>query len=191
MAAVGVVDDVGLLARRRLRIAAVFRCPIVLAWCRRLQDMRAMLDELMGPNRNGDRPDAVITDFRDEALCRNYMCGFCIHEQFDNSKKSVGPCPKIHNEELKKQCVPCCVYVATCLPGPVPAAEGGRSSRELALCSALWNAAARASLCPCRVRAAHSAGCCENVRPPCAASLHAGCMPVSRVTVRPCVSRSR
>jgi hypothetical protein len=109
MAAVGVVDDVGLLARRRLRIAAVFRCPIVLAWCRRLQDMRAMLDELMGPNRNGDRPDAVITDFRDEALCRNYMCGFCIHEQFDNSKKSVGPCPKIHNEELKKQCVPCCL----------------------------------------------------------------------------------
>ncbi len=43
--------------------------------------MRAMLDELMGANRNGDRPDAVISDFRDERLCRQFMCGFCICEQ--------------------------------------------------------------------------------------------------------------
>jgi len=27
---------------------------------------RAMLDELMGLNRNNDKPDSIITDFRDE-----------------------------------------------------------------------------------------------------------------------------
>ena len=39
--------------------------------------MAALLDELMGANRNGDRAEEVISDFRDERLCRNYMCGFC------------------------------------------------------------------------------------------------------------------
>jgi hypothetical protein len=54
--------------------------------------MRAMLDELMGANRNGDRPDAVISDFRDERLCRQFLCGFCICEQVRIVRAMGGLC---------------------------------------------------------------------------------------------------
>ena len=68
--------------------------------------MRAMLDDLMGANRNGDRPDDVITSFEDERLCRDYLCGLCVYAMFDNTKEERGKCPKIHNDDMKKAYVP-------------------------------------------------------------------------------------
>ncbi len=31
------------------------------------------------------------------------MCGFCPHDLFVNTRADLGPCDKIHDEELKKQ----------------------------------------------------------------------------------------
>lgn len=62
---------------------------------------RAMLDEMMGANRNGDRPDAVITSFEDDRLCRDYLCGLCTYVMFENTKDDRGRCPKTHNDDMK------------------------------------------------------------------------------------------
>ncbi len=64
--------------------------------------MRAMMDELMGANRNGDRPDAVISSFEDDRLCRDYLGGLCVHAMFENTKDDRGKCPKIHSDDMKK-----------------------------------------------------------------------------------------
>lgn len=65
--------------------------------------MREMLDQLMGANRNGDRPDDVITSFTDERLCRDYLCGVCVHAMFENTKEDRGKCPLAHSDEMKKE----------------------------------------------------------------------------------------
>ena len=51
--------------------------------------------------RNGDRPGEVIADFRDDRLCRNYMCGFCPADKFENTKACDGPCDKVHDDKMK------------------------------------------------------------------------------------------
>lgn len=39
-------------------------------------------DELMGVNRNLDNEDGVIDDFRDERVCKAFLCGLCPHDLF-------------------------------------------------------------------------------------------------------------
>lgn len=39
-------------------------------------------DELMGVNRNLDNEEGVIDDFRDERVCKAYLCGLCPHDLF-------------------------------------------------------------------------------------------------------------
>eukprot|EP00123_Amoebidium_parasiticum_P016451 comp23436_c12_seq2/m.39056 comp23436_c12_seq2/g.39056 ORF comp23436_c12_seq2/g.39056 comp23436_c12_seq2/m.39056 type:complete len:231 (-) comp23436_c12_seq2:110-802(-) len=62
--------------------------------------LRAQLDELMGKNRNGDvnLPDVKFTD---PEVCRNYLMGLCAHDLYTNTKKDLGPCNYIHDEQLK------------------------------------------------------------------------------------------
>ncbi|OQR90192.1 RNA-binding protein Luc7-like 2-like isoform X1 [Thraustotheca clavata] len=62
---------------------------------------RALLDELMGRNRDGDRPQEDIRDFRDARVCKRYLCGLCPHDLFQNTRLDLGDCPKLHLPKLK------------------------------------------------------------------------------------------
>jgi len=67
-------------------------------------EIAAMLDELMGRNRNeesGNASDKV--SFRDSEVCHFYLCGFCPHELFVNTRADLGPCKKIHDEAIRKE----------------------------------------------------------------------------------------
>ena len=62
-----------------------------------------MLDELMGRNRNAG-PDEKVPDitWEDQAVCRYYLVNFCPHDLFTNTKADLGTCPKIHDEDMKR-----------------------------------------------------------------------------------------
>ncbi|EQC25255.1 hypothetical protein SDRG_16862 [Saprolegnia diclina VS20] len=62
---------------------------------------RALLDELMGRNRDGDKPQEDIRDFRDQRVCKRFLCGLCPHDLFQNTKMDMGECPKLHLPKLK------------------------------------------------------------------------------------------
>lgn len=68
-----------------------------------MDSQRAMLDELMGINRNSDRKEDEVTDYKDERVCKNYLCGLCPHDLFTNTKMDIGPCNLMHAEELRAQ----------------------------------------------------------------------------------------
>lgn len=62
-----------------------------------------LLDELMGRDRNL-APDEKRCNVRwdDETkVCRYYLCGFCPAELFTNTRSDLGPCEKIHDENLR------------------------------------------------------------------------------------------
>lgn len=62
---------------------------------------RALLDELMGRNRDGDKPNDEIRDYRDRRVCKYFLCGLCPHELFQNTKMDLGECPKLHLSNLR------------------------------------------------------------------------------------------
>eukprot|EP00124_Ichthyophonus_hoferi_P001288 Ihof_evm4s63 gene=Ihof_evmTU4s63 len=62
--------------------------------------IRQQLDEMMGKNRNGDLNQPEVK-FTDDEVCKNFLCGLCAHELYTNTKKDLGPCEKIHDEQLK------------------------------------------------------------------------------------------
>eukprot|EP00735_Rhodelphis_limneticus_P010480 TRINITY_DN3225_c0_g1::TRINITY_DN3225_c0_g1_i1::g.29754::m.29754 TRINITY_DN3225_c0_g1::TRINITY_DN3225_c0_g1_i1::g.29754 ORF type:complete len:346 (-),score=34.76,sp/Q9NQ29/LUC7L_HUMAN/38.82/1e-46,LUC7/PF03194.10/1.2e-73,Laminin_II/PF06009.7/0.17,SlyX/PF04102.7/5.2e+02,SlyX/PF04102.7/2.3,SlyX/PF04102.7/7.5e+03,Med9/PF07544.8/0.2,Med9/PF07544.8/2.9e+03 TRINITY_DN3225_c0_g1_i1:285-1322(-) len=65
------------------------------------KEFAEMLDKLMGPNRNGDRPNAIPSEFSDDRVCKHFLCGVCPHELFTNTKMDLGPCTKHHSVELR------------------------------------------------------------------------------------------
>lgn len=89
--------------------------------------MRAMLDELMGEDRDGDRQKYVppssgldqlcqrvpkhsvhdgcrpARNFSDEDVCKYHICGFCPHEEFDKTRTDFGACPLVHDDRSKGQ----------------------------------------------------------------------------------------
>ncbi|KAG7399251.1 hypothetical protein PHYBOEH_009290 [Phytophthora boehmeriae] len=62
---------------------------------------RALLDSLMGFNRDGDRPEEDVTDFRHPRVCKRWLCGLCPRELFQNTRLDTGSCPLLHLPELK------------------------------------------------------------------------------------------
>ncbi len=62
----------------------------------------SMLDELMGRNRNAEGP-AKELEWTDDSVCRFFLVDFCPHDLFTNTKADLGPCGKIHDEELKSR----------------------------------------------------------------------------------------
>lgn len=69
------------------------------------EQMKKMLDELMGTQRDGARPGDEIK-FSDDRVCKSYLMGLCPHELFNNTwifkaKMDLGPCNKIHEAALK------------------------------------------------------------------------------------------
>nr|XP_034888545.1 putative RNA-binding protein Luc7-like 2 isoform X1 [Populus alba]XP_034888546.1 putative RNA-binding protein Luc7-like 2 isoform X1 [Populus alba] len=64
--------------------------------------MRKQLDVLMGANRNGDVRE-VNRKYYDRDVCRLYLVGLCPHELFQLTKMDMGPCPKVHSLQLRKE----------------------------------------------------------------------------------------
>lgn len=56
-----------------------------------------LLNKLLGANRNEDRPDAIVTDFRDPRVCKQFLLGFCVLDAF-----SPGECTGVHDDRLRK-----------------------------------------------------------------------------------------
>jgi hypothetical protein len=65
----------------------------------------SMLDELMGRNRNFLKGDANARELKwtDSDVCRYFVVEFCPHDLFTNTKADLGPCGKIHDEEMKRK----------------------------------------------------------------------------------------
>ncbi|KAK3915301.1 Luc7-like protein 3, partial [Frankliniella fusca] len=63
----------------------------------------ALLDELMGRNRNaiGDKPKDL--NWEDPEFCKMYMVKFCPHDLFVNTRADLGACPRLHDDEAKNQ----------------------------------------------------------------------------------------
>lgn len=83
-------------------------------------EIASMLDELMGRNRNDTTGKAtakcmfkgknyfwsisfISVEFTDPDVCQFYLCGFCPNELFVNTKADLGPCKKIHDENLRRE----------------------------------------------------------------------------------------
>lgn len=65
---------------------------------------RALLDELMGKDRNvhpAEKTNRII-HFTDPDICKFYICGFCPHELFTNTKSDLGPCKQVHDDACKE-----------------------------------------------------------------------------------------
>jgi len=70
-----------------------------------LDSQRALLDSLMGAHRNhdGEKPVEKKKHWRDDDVCKYYLCGFCPYDLFINTKSDIGPCNKtIHSNELRE-----------------------------------------------------------------------------------------
>lgn len=46
------------------------------------QHTQQQQDELMGVNRNLDNEEGIIEDFKDERVCKAFLCGLCPHDLF-------------------------------------------------------------------------------------------------------------
>ncbi|XP_063681060.1 putative RNA-binding protein Luc7-like 1 isoform X6 [Bolinopsis microptera] len=64
------------------------------------EQMRKMLDQLMGSGRDGN-PESAGVHFTDPTVCRAFMTGLCPHTLFTNTKMDLGECPKVHSEALR------------------------------------------------------------------------------------------
>jgi hypothetical protein len=40
--------------------------------------------------------------FSDDKVCKFYICGLCPHELFTNTRSDLGPCPNLHDDDVKE-----------------------------------------------------------------------------------------
>lgn len=67
-----------------------------------LAAQKALLDELMGKNRNAcNGENASGPHWSDDDVCKYFLCSFCPHELFINTKTDLGPCPRTHDERMR------------------------------------------------------------------------------------------
>ncbi|XP_059047057.1 putative RNA-binding protein Luc7-like 1 isoform X1 [Achroia grisella] len=64
------------------------------------EQMRAMLDQLMGTARNGES-DRRGVKFYDDAVCKSFLLQCCPHEILSSTRMDLGECPKIHDLALR------------------------------------------------------------------------------------------
>ncbi|XP_022905107.1 putative RNA-binding protein Luc7-like 1 isoform X1 [Onthophagus taurus] len=62
--------------------------------------MRAMLDQLMGTGRNGEN-NRFQVKFNDPKVCKSFLLGCCPHEILSSTRMDLGECPKIHDLALR------------------------------------------------------------------------------------------
>ncbi|KAG6623451.1 Spliceosome subunit [Phytophthora cinnamomi] len=67
-----------------------------------MEAQRALLDSLMGVNRDGDRPDDdPQLDFRHPRVCKPFLCGLCPRELFQNTRVDAGACALLHSPSIR------------------------------------------------------------------------------------------
>ncbi|CAK1547201.1 unnamed protein product [Leptosia nina] len=64
------------------------------------EQMRAMLDQLMGTARNGET-DKHGVKFYDDTVCKSFLLQCCPHEILSSTRMDLGECPKIHDLALR------------------------------------------------------------------------------------------
>eukprot|EP00794_Sanderia_malayensis_P002631 gene2631-3045_t len=64
------------------------------------EQMKKMLDELMGTKRDGENIEDGKT-FTDSDVCKSFIMGLCPFDLFHNTKLDLGPCHKYHSLALK------------------------------------------------------------------------------------------
>ncbi|CAH0481377.1 unnamed protein product [Peronospora belbahrii] len=62
---------------------------------------RALLDSLMGLNRDGDRPNEATLDYTHPKVCKLYLCGLCPRELFQHTRLDSGACDFLHIPALR------------------------------------------------------------------------------------------
>lgn len=67
-----------------------------------MEDARALLNSLMGADRNLDPALRKERKYTDSDFCRNYMMGLCPNELFSNTKIDLGKCKKVHDDDMMK-----------------------------------------------------------------------------------------
>ncbi|CAH8834400.1 unnamed protein product [Trichobilharzia szidati] len=68
-----------------------------------LAAQKALLDELMGKNRNAVNGEiSGGPHWSDDDVCKFYLCGFCPHDLFVNTKTDLGQCPRSHDERMRE-----------------------------------------------------------------------------------------
>ncbi|GLH02952.1 Putative RNA-binding protein Luc7-like 1 [Gryllus bimaculatus] len=62
--------------------------------------IRAMLDQLMGTGRNGEN-NRFQVKFSDPKVCKSFLLSCCPHEILSSTRMDLGECPKIHDLALR------------------------------------------------------------------------------------------
>ncbi|GIQ85326.1 Luc7-related protein, partial [Kipferlia bialata] len=68
-----------------------------------VDEFRAVLDEMMGKNRNLDcaAEDFIDEHFTDPKWCKGYLAGCCIKELLHNTRVTKGECEQRHSVEMR------------------------------------------------------------------------------------------
>ncbi|RMZ92401.1 hypothetical protein DV736_g355, partial [Chaetothyriales sp. CBS 134916] len=66
-------------------------------------EQRRLLEQLMGDNFMGASAASKTANLTlsSPQVCRSYLVGTCPHDLFTNTKQDIGPCSKLHPENLK------------------------------------------------------------------------------------------
>lgn len=69
-------------------------------------DAKALLDSLMGPERDKAKKDQKTDAWKERDVCKRFLVGFCPNDQHDNwfhnTKRDIGICCKLHSERLRQ-----------------------------------------------------------------------------------------
>lgn len=69
-----------------------------------VDEQRALLDRLMGKQRDELEPDEKPEiSWDDEDVCPHFLCGFCPCDLFTNTRADLGVCDRVHKDELKEK----------------------------------------------------------------------------------------
>ena len=65
------------------------------------EQMRIILDQLMGTTRNGDGGSKAAVKFNDPRVCKSFLLQCCPHEILTSTRMDLGDCPKVHEYALR------------------------------------------------------------------------------------------
>ncbi|KAL2890320.1 U1 snRNP-associated protein usp106 [Ceratocystis lukuohia] len=63
-------------------------------------EQRKLLEQLMGASASSRSAQLSL---RDPKVCGSYIVGNCPHDLFTNTKQDLGPCTRVHSENLKTE----------------------------------------------------------------------------------------
>ena len=66
-------------------------------------DNRALLDQLMGKDRNAPTFKGITEQWKDPSICKPYILDFCPYETLQNTKVTIGSCRLTHSDVVRQQ----------------------------------------------------------------------------------------